>query len=61
MIKGYQTKILALYDKIRQEEETDFRRRKTHIEKTHPEIIELDHKIGKLCIELSISALKSIT
>jgi len=61
MIKGYQTKILDMYDKIRQDEETDFRRRKTHIEKTHPEIIEIDNKIGKLCIELSISALKSIT
>ncbi|MBU3091118.1 ATP-binding protein [Clostridium sp. CM028] len=60
MIKGYQTKILAIYDRIRQEEEADFRKRKVHIEKTHPEIIELDHKIGKLCIELSISALKSI-
>lgn len=61
MIKGYQTKILAVYDNIRQEEETEFRRRKTHIEKTHPEIIELDQKIGKLCIELSISAFKSIS
>jgi len=60
MIKGYQTKILAVYDGIRQKEESDFRARKAHIEKTHPEIIELDHKIGKLCIELSISALKSI-
>ena len=60
MIKGYQTKILALYERVREEEESDFRKRKTHIEKTHPEIIELDHKIGKLCIELSISALKSI-
>jgi DNA replication protein DnaC len=60
MIKGYQTKILALYDKVRLEEETDFRKRKTHIEKTHPEIIALDQKIGKLCIELSISAMKSI-
>ena len=60
MIKGYQTKILAVYDRIRQEEENEFRRRKTHIEKTHPEIIELDQKIGKLCIELSISAFKNI-
>ena len=60
MIKGYQTKILAVYYKIRQKEESDFRDRKSHIEKTHPEIIDLDHKIGKLCIELSISALKSI-
>ena len=60
MIKGYQTKILAIYDKIRQDEEADFRKRKANIEKTHPEIIELDQKIGKLCIELSISALKSI-
>ncbi|MGH4119098.1 ATP-binding protein [Clostridium sp.] len=60
MIKGYQTKILALYDKVRLEEETNFRNRKTHIEKTHPEIIEIDQKIGKLCIELSISAMKSI-
>jgi len=60
MIKGYQTKILAVYDGIRQKEEANFRDRKTHIEKTHPEIIDLDHKIGKLCIELSISALKSI-
>ncbi|MCB2290674.1 ATP-binding protein [Clostridium sp. CS001] len=60
MIKGYQTKILALYDKIRQDEESDFRNRKIHIEKTHPEIIELDQKIGRLCIQLSISALKNI-
>ena len=60
MIKGYQTKILAIYEQIRQEEESDFRKRKAHIEKTHPEVIELDQKIGKLCIELSISALKSI-
>ncbi len=60
MIKGYQTKILAMYDQIRLQEEDDFRKRKAHIEKTHPEIIGLDQKIGKLCIELSISALKSI-
>jgi DNA replication protein DnaC len=60
MIKGYQTKIIALYDKVRLKEETNFRNRKTHIEKTHPEIIELDQKIGKMCIELSISAMKSI-
>ncbi|MBU3156318.1 ATP-binding protein [Clostridium estertheticum] len=60
MIKGYQTKILSIYDQIRQEEESDFRKRKIHIEETHPEIIGLDKKIGKLCIELSISALKNI-
>ena len=60
MIKGYQTKILAVYDQIRQEEEADFRKRKLHIERTHPEIIELDQKIGRLCIQLSMSALKSI-
>ena len=60
MIKGYQTRILAIYDQIRQEEESAFRKRKAHIEKVHPEIIALDQKIGKLCIELSISALKSI-
>ena len=60
MIKGYQTKILAMYDRIRQEEESNFRKRKAHIEKTHPEIISLDQKIGRLCIELSISAMKSI-
>ena len=60
MIRGYQTKILGMYDQIRQKEESDFRNRKIHIEKTHPEIIEIDRKIGRLCIELSISALKSI-
>jgi len=60
MIKGYQTKILAIYEGIRQTEEADFRKRKAHIEKTHPEIIKLDQTIAKLCIELSISALKSI-
>lgn len=60
MIKGYQTKILAMYDAIRQEEESEFRKRKIHIEKTHPQIIELDQKIGRLCIQLSMSALKSI-
>ena len=60
MIKGYQTKILAVYDQIRQDEEAEFRKRKLHIERTHPEIIELDQKIGRLCIQLSMSALKSI-
>ena len=59
MIKGYQTKILAIYEQIRQEEESDLRKRKAHIEKTHPEIMELDQKIPKQCIELSLSPLKS--
>jgi DNA replication protein DnaC len=60
MIKGYQSEILKIYEKIREEEEKALNERKDEIEAALPEVLEIERKIGKLCIQLSISAFKDI-
>lgn len=60
MIKGYQSQILKIYEKIREEEEVSLRKRREEIEREHPEILQIERKIGKLCVELSINAFKDI-
>ena len=59
MIKGYQTEILKIYDKIREDESRFLKLRKDEISKKHPEIIELDNKIQKLSLQMAVSVLKS--
>ena len=58
MIKGYQAQIMNIYEKLRTEEQNALIKRKEEIKKLHPEIIYIDEQIGKLCIKLSLSALK---
>ncbi|WMJ80121.1 ATP-binding protein [Clostridium sp. MB40-C1] len=60
MIKGYQSEILKMYDDIRTYEENELKKRKEDLNKKLPIISELDKKINKLCIELSISSFKDI-
>ena len=60
MINGYQTDILKIYSDIRDYEEKELRVRRERIEKVLPLALELERKIGKLCIELSVSAFKNI-
>lgn len=60
MINGYQSEILKIYESIREEEEKALKERRNKIEISLPEVLNLERAIGKLCIELSISAFKDI-
>lgn len=59
MIKGYQTEILKIYDKIREDEATALQLRKAEISKKFPKILELDNQIQKLSLQMAVSILKS--
>lgn len=59
MIKGYQTEILKIYDKIREDEAKELQLRKAEISEKFPEIIELDNQIQKLSLQMAVSILKS--
>lgn len=59
MIKGYQTEILKIYDKLREDEAKALKLRKAEISEKYPEIIELDNKIQRLSLQMAVSVLKS--
>lgn len=59
MIKGYQSEILKIYDNIRDNEVKALKARKAEISEKYPEIIELDNKIQKLSLQMSLSLIKS--
>ncbi|MBD7912596.1 MULTISPECIES: ATP-binding protein [Clostridium] len=59
MINGYQSKLLDIYSKIRDEESKKLQDRKKEIENLYPEIIETDNNIKKLSLQLSLAILKS--
>lgn len=59
MIKGYQGELMEIYQKIRDEENNNLRKRRSEIESLYPEIIELDKKIQQTSLKLSLSILKS--
>lgn len=58
MIKGYQKELSNIYEKLRTQEQHNLKKRRDEISNKHPEIIELDTKIQKLCLNLSLSILK---
>lgn len=60
MIKGYQSDIMKIYERIREEETEALSKRKKEVEDNAPHIIALERKIGKLCVDLSISAFKEL-
>lgn len=59
MINGYQTLILNMYEKIRDNENKALNNRKKEIEKLHPEISNIDNEIQKLSLKMSLSILRS--
>ena len=59
MIKGYQTEILSIYDKIRDDESRALKARKKEISEKYPEIIDIDNEIQKLSLKMSLSILRS--
>lgn len=58
MIKGYQKELSNIYEKLRTTEQQNLKKRREEISNKHPEIIELDTRIQKLCLNLSLSILK---
>ncbi|ERI94000.1 DNA replication protein DnaC [Clostridiales bacterium oral taxon 876 str. F0540] len=60
MIKGYQAEILKIYDNLRESEEKALAQRRKEIEQKLPQVLELENQIGKLSVEVSISAFKDI-
>jgi len=59
MIKGYQTEILKIYDKLREDEAKALKSRKAEISEKYPEIIELDNQIQRMSLQMAVSILKS--
>ena len=59
MINDYQSKILDIYSKIRDDETNALIKRKNEIQKLYPEIFKIDMDIQKLSVKLSMSILKS--
>lgn len=61
MIKGYQAELMDMYEKTRTEENRKLTKRREEIKNKYPEILELDTTIQRLCLNLSMAALKGIT
>ena len=61
MIKGYQAELMDMYEKTRTEENRKLNQRREEIKNKYPEILEIDTTIQKLCLNLSMAALKGIT
>lgn len=59
MINGYQSKLLDIYSNIREQEAKELKRRRDEINNLYPEILEIDTKIQKLSLQLSLDILKS--
>lgn len=60
MIKGYQSELMDIYEKTRADENHKLMKRREEIKNKYPEILELDTTIQKLCLNLSMAALKGI-
>lgn len=60
MISNYQEKILKIYDEIREKEKADQRKRKEEIETIIPEVLNIEKKIGKLSIQLALTAMQDV-
>jgi DNA replication protein DnaC len=58
MIKGYHTSIMNMYEKIRREETKALENRKLEIQNQIPGVFDLESRIGKLCVDLTVSSFK---
>ncbi|WP_392485946.1 ATP-binding protein [Haloimpatiens sp. FM7315] len=59
MINGYETQIFRIYENIRNKEELSLKERKEEIYKKIPKIKEIENKIARLSINLSINILNN--
>lgn len=61
MIKKYESQILKQYEKIRNQEEIALKNRRQEIAKILPEVSNIETKIAKLSLEMSMNILKDPT
>lgn len=59
MINSHHLEIIKIYESIRLSEEDALKKRRIEIENKIPQVIEIENSIGKLCIQMSLSALKN--
>lgn len=60
MISNYQEQITKIYTMMREEEKISQRKRKEEIEAKVPKILDIEKQIGKLSIELAVTAMKNL-
>ena len=58
MIKGYQSNLMDIYEKIREKEKDALNARREEIKQKYPEIIEVENAIGRLSLKLTLTAMK---
>lgn len=61
MIKGYQSELMEVYQKIRNEEDKRLKQRRAEIKSLYPEILDLDNDIHRLSLKLTMTILKKDT
>lgn len=59
MIKGYQSELMDIYEKIREYEKDALNNRRQEIKEKYPEIIEMENAIGRLSLKLTLTAMKN--
>jgi DNA replication protein DnaC len=60
MISGHHLEIMKIYETIRSKEQDALKKRKEEIQSRLPQIIDIEKSIGKLCIQMSLSALRHL-
>lgn len=60
MIKGYQSSIMKIYEKIREDQEQALKNRRKLISEKLPQVTSMESEIGKLCVELSVAMLRNM-
>ncbi|MFX0549827.1 ATP-binding protein [Hathewaya histolytica] len=58
MIRKYKEEIAKIYEILQEKSKSELKSRKDEIEKVLPEVISIEKKIAKLCIDVSINTLK---
>lgn len=56
MTNNYHLEIMKLYDEIKEKQKNALESRKAEVKKRVPEINEIENRIGKLCIKVSLAA-----
>lgn len=60
MINSHHLEIMKIYEDIRTKEQDNLRKRRAEIEAKLPEVIQIENNIGKLCIQMSLNALRNL-
>lgn len=61
MIKGYKEQISKIYENIKEKEDSELKKRKLEISDKIPEVSNIERKIAKLCIDLSVLSFKDVS